>query len=139
MLESTVPVVLLGRFSTFAGGGTFTTLPVNVVACETAMIHVWRGRIGPTSTFAFALEESNDGTVWTVLTSGDPGTETEVLMTATLTKAYVRAAVTLTDPTEVPVATCYAVGELLLRRAAMAGGAGRGPTGASGEVRPQGS
>lgn len=139
MLESTVPVVLLGRFSTFAGGGTFNTLAVNAVACETARIHVWRGRIGPTSTFAFALEESNDGTVWTVLTSGDPGTETEVLMTATLTKAYVRAAVTLTDPTDVPVATCYAVGELLLRRAAMAGGAGRGPAGASGEVRPQGS
>jgi hypothetical protein len=138
MPENTVPVVLFGRFSTLAGGSAFATLPVNVVAYETAMIHVWRGRIGPTSAFAFALEESNDGTVWTVLISGDPGTETEALMAATLTKAYLRAKVSLSDPSDVPVATCYAVGELLLRRVAMAGGAGA-PGIAPGEIRPPGS
>jgi hypothetical protein len=137
MPESTVPVVLFGRFSTLAGASTFATLPVNVVEYETAMLHVWRGRIRATSTFGFALEESNDGTVWTVLASGDPGMEAEVLMTATLTKAYMRGKVILTDATDVPVATCYAFGDLVARRGGAAG-VGR-PTGAGGEVRPQGS
>lgn len=149
MPESMVPVVLVGRFSTFAGQSVFATLAVNVVAYETAMINVWRGRLGGTTMFLFALEESNDQTVWTTLISGDPGQETEVLMAAALTKSWLRAKVVLADPAAVPVATCYAVGDLGLRKSAAepvleresrrAQAVAAGPQPSPAEIRPPGS
>ena len=117
MLQTTVPVVLLGRYSTFAGTGTFTGLPVDVTEFDSIELNVWRGALPAGVSFAFKLEASLDGDNWSNLIQGDPGTNTEVLYDQSL-KAFpwIRTVVTLSTTGTHPVASCYAVGLLIKRR-----------------------
>lgn len=116
MLDNSVPVVLIGRFTTFAGASTFATLPVNVVPYEKARIHLWRGKMPATSGFLLTLQESMDQDSWSTLISGDPGADTEMALDADLTMSWLRATVELTDSGgNHPSATCYAVGDLIAR------------------------
>ena len=115
--ETTVPVVLFGRYTTVHGNGSFSTQAINAMSYETIEIHVWRGDMVPSTTFLFYIEESTDQQTWTTLTSGDPGAETESLYTGDLTRPWLRARVALTPaPSGDPVtATLYAVGTLSKR------------------------
>lgn len=114
--KATVPVVMVGRYTTFAGASEFETLPIHVVGYETIEIHVWRGRMVADTSFAFRLEESLDQQTWNTLATMNPATETEESYTGSLSSPWLRAVIALsTTSGAYPTATCYAVGLLVKR------------------------
>jgi hypothetical protein len=118
MAGELVPLVLLPRYTTYAGDSEFTTIAMDVTDYTTAYVNAWRGvLLGTTPTFAIVFQESTDQQTWTTCTNGtggDPGEETEAQYTPTLKKRWFRAKVTLTGTA--PVATCWAIGFLELRQ-----------------------
>jgi len=117
MAGELVPLVLLPRYSTYVGAGTFTTIGMEVSDYSKAIVNVWRGALtGTTPTFAVVFEESTDQENWTTCTSGsggDPGPSTEAQYQPELNKRWFRIKVTLggTDP----AGTCWAIGFLEMR------------------------
>jgi hypothetical protein len=121
------PLVLLPRFSSFAGRSFYTTPPLEVAAFAQAVVTVWRGILGPSGgggQVEFTFLESSDGVVWTACggtnASGDPGEEAEYVARATLTKRWLRLRVNLTSaaPQQNNLQlTCWAVGNLVRREA----------------------
>ena len=114
-----VPLVLLPRYTTFTGAGTFTTIAMDVTEYQSAIINAWRGVLNGTGspTFTISFEESTDQVSWTTCTDGsggDPTQNTEAQYTPTLKKRWFRAKVVLTG-TEPVAVTCWAVGFLELR------------------------
>lgn len=113
-----VPLVLIPRYSSYAGASLFTTVAMDVTDYQSAIVNVWRGKlVGTSPTFAISFEESTDQDSWSTCTNGsggDPGSETEAQYNPTLTKRWFRAKITLagTDP----IGTCWAVGFLELRQ-----------------------
>ena len=113
-----VPLVLLPRYTTYAGactaGKEFVTIAMDVTQYQTAIVNAWRGKLlGTSPTIAMVLEESSDQVTWFTCTGGasfDPGEETEVQKNAELNKRWFRIKVTLGGTS--PVATCWAVGFL---------------------------
>ena len=118
MAGELVPLVLLPRFSTYAGDGTFTTIAMDVTEFQKAIVNVWRGKLLGTSTnFQIKFEESTDQDSWTTCTNGaggDPGADTEAQYTPELNKRWFRAVITTTGTD--PVVTCWGVGFLELRQ-----------------------
>jgi hypothetical protein len=115
MAGNLVPLVLMPRFSTYAGANTFVTVGMDVTDYETAIVNVWRGTMigsaGPT--FAISFEESTDQDSWAQCTGGaggDPGANTEAQYTPTLGKRWFRVKLVLTGTS--PAVTCWAVGFL---------------------------
>ena len=84
MPQRAVPVVLIGRFSTYAGVGTFQSLPVAVTDFDSAEIGVWRGKMQADTTFDLKLEASLDRESWIELASSDPGADSETLHVVSL-------------------------------------------------------
>lgn len=117
MAGELVPLVLLPRYSTYAGAGTFTTIGMEVPNYSSAIVNVWRGTIiGTSGTFAVVFEESTDQLTWSTCTNGsggDPGADTEAQYTPTLSKRWFRIKVTTTG-TDVSV-SCWAIGFLEMR------------------------
>ncbi|MHC4611168.1 MAG: hypothetical protein ACYS7M_12560, partial [Planctomycetota bacterium] len=105
------PVVLLGRYTTFAGNNIFYTLPINVVAFDSFEIFFWRGEMQ--GSFILTIEESLDQKNWTSLTSTDPGPQQEVTLTADITQPWLRATVEINGT----AGTGYAYGYLTNRGA----------------------
>jgi len=119
MPGSLVPLVMLPRYTTYTGQVEFTTIGMDVTKYETAILSVWRGRLGGAGTVQITCEESTDsGGVagsWspcsgTNTQNFDPGEEAEAQVTATLTKRWFRLRVALTGTN--PQVTCWAVGFL---------------------------
>jgi hypothetical protein len=107
------PVVMLPRFTTFAGASDFTTIAMDVTDYETAILNVWRGKI--VGGFTVTCQESTDQETWSTCTGTncsayDPGELLEGQVSATLKKRWFRVKVTLTGSD--PQATCWAVGFL---------------------------
>jgi len=113
-----VPLVLLPRFSTYAGADDFHTVAMDVTEYSSAIVNVWRGKhVSATSpTFGVTFQESTDQINWTTCSgttaNSDPGQDTEVQYTATLTKRWFRIKVTIGGTSPAPVCTCWAVGFL---------------------------
>lgn len=109
-----VPLVLVPRFSTYAGATEFVTIAMDVTQYQNAIVNAWRAvLLGTSPTFLMELQESSDQVNWTTCTGGtgfDPGQTTEVQKNAELNKRWFRIKVILTG-TGV-VATCWAVGFL---------------------------
>jgi len=112
-----VPLVLLPRYSTFAGPSVFMTIAMDVTEYQTAIVNCWRGILNgaSTPTVQFTFQESSDQVTWTTCSgtnvSGfDPGQEAEGQAEATLSKRWFRILVALTGDT--PSITCWAVGFL---------------------------
>jgi len=108
------PVVMLPRYSSFAGATTFTTIAMDVSAYQSAVLSVWRGPLEGTSV-AFTCEESADQHDWTTcagtnVSAWDPGSGAEGQATANLRKRWFRVKIVLvgTDPK----VTCWSVGFL---------------------------
>ncbi len=117
MREPSVPVVLFGRYSTLHGTGTFVTLPIDATPYESITLQVWRGEIAAMHSFLFVLEESTDQQAWFVLASGDPGQDTEVTYSASLSRSWIRGKVTQAGvSSEIPTVSLRATGDLHLRR-----------------------
>jgi hypothetical protein len=106
--------ILVPRFSSFTGAGTYRTVGINVTEHAAARVHIWRGPlVGTTPTVSFAIEESIDQENWTTCDgddTDDPGAGVEAVYDLTLKKRWLRAVVTLggTDPG----ATVWIVAEL---------------------------
>ena len=105
MAGELVPLVLLPRYTTYAGADTFTSIGMDVTPYSKAIVNVWRGNlIGTSGTVGVTLQESTDQTNWTTCTGTspdfDPGADTEDQYEATGTNVAV---------------TCWAIGFLEMR------------------------
>ena len=118
MAGELVPLVLLPRYTTYAGNTVFTTIAMDVTQYETAILNVWRGKIVGTETGAppvkFWFQESTDQVNWTLCTGSaaddDPGENLEEQYTLTLKKRWFRINVQLGNANN--VLSCWAVGFL---------------------------
>jgi hypothetical protein len=73
MIGQLVPVVLLPRFTSFVGSGSFTTVPMNVEEYETGTVIFWRGKLvggAASNPFTAYIEESHDAQLWVPLGPG---------------------------------------------------------------------
>jgi len=119
MEQVVVPIVLIPRFTTFAGKDTyFRTQAIAVTEYESIEVFIWRGDLDSGGWNAnFAVEESMDQQSWTTVLSTVPTAKSELRATGTLTKSYIRASFWLDAPgTDFPIVTAYAVGNLIRRR-----------------------
>lgn len=116
MGEATVPVILLGRYTTLAGSDPLVTSPILVAEYSAIELGVWRGLMeDQAGIFDIEIQESVDQVTWTMIDSAvvPPGVETP--MSANLSRTWLRALVRLMA-VSFPVVTCYAVGFLVKRR-----------------------
>lgn len=116
MAGELVPLVLIPRYSSFCGVGSFTTIAMEVTDYDGAKVNVWRGPLAGGGTFQVAFEESTDGTNFSTCsgaTPGDPGQDTETQYSPTLNKRWFRIKVTTTGSN--PHVTCWAMGYLVMR------------------------
>lgn len=116
MGEATVPVVLLGRYTTLAGSDPFVTSPILVAEYSAIELGIWRGPMDDLlALFEFELQESVDQVTWTPIDATSVPASTETPMSTDLSRTWLRAKVRL-NATSFPVASCYAVGFLVKRR-----------------------
>jgi hypothetical protein len=118
MTGKRIPLILIPRYTSYVGVGDFYTAAMDVSAFESSVVHVWRGElIGDSPTISLAIEESHDQDTWAACSGGsafDPGEKTEVTKEVTLTKRFLRIAVTLGGSNT--GATCLAYGYLNARQ-----------------------
>lgn len=73
----TVPLVLLPRFTGFAGERDYETVPLDVTAWSVATLTFFRGPLvadlGSTPTYKLFFEGSHDATTWATLPPGPTG------------------------------------------------------------------
>jgi hypothetical protein len=68
MVGELVPVVMLPRFTSYVGQGSFPTVPLDVEAYEFATVTFWRGPLvggAASNPFRVYFEESHDAQTWT--------------------------------------------------------------------------
>ena len=113
MAGELVPLVMMPRFSTYAGATTFYSIWMDVSEYEKAILNVWRGPMS-VGTFALTCEESTDGIVPSncagVTWPEDPTADAEEQYIVTLKKRWFRTKLVLTG-SGVTV-SCWAVGFL---------------------------
>ena len=121
MIGELVPVVMLPRFTSYLGEGTYTTVPLDVSDYEGASLEFWRGKLrSPASgTFNAYFEEASEPTMpndrWTQLASYSTA-DASVLVPLVFTKKFFRIRIELTDATNHGVGiTCWAAGSLQKR------------------------
>ena len=116
-LNTTIPVVLLGRYTTIAGQGDFTSVPINVVGYSKIELTVWRGEFADAGYgYRLALEESMDQDTWDELAVITPTSAGETQINVELSRSWLRVLVNLAVPgSEFPVIANYAVGFLIAR------------------------
>ena len=121
-----VPLVMLPRYSSFAGINdftSFTTIPVDATDYSRAILTCWRGPLKePTgASMAFTCQESSDQETWFTCAgtnvSFDPGEGVEGVADATLKRRWFRMRVSLsgTGPDHGGLVACWAVGHLVKR------------------------
>lgn len=67
MRGAIVPVVMLPRFTSYVGAGSYTTPPLAVEAYAKGVLTFWRGKLvggAATDPFLAYLEVSHDASVW---------------------------------------------------------------------------
>ena len=114
-----VPIVLIPRFTTFAGPNyEFRTHAMAVTEYESIEVFVWRGDLDdPGWSVTFAVEESMDQENWTIVISASPSATSELRTYGTLTKSYIRAYIHVgASSGDFPILTTYATGNLIRRR-----------------------
>lgn len=122
MAGELVPLVMIPRYTTYAGASDFTSIGMDVSEYESAILNIWRGRIvGVTTSPAFKVtcEESTDQNVWSTC----EGTTADTLITEdeekqflpAMRKRWFRVRITLTGTGgsgDGPVCSCWGVGYL---------------------------
>jgi hypothetical protein len=110
-----VPLVLIPRYTTYAGAATdFITIGMDVTDYESATVSFWRGPfVGTGVAITINFEESMDQLTWTVCTGGpylDPGAAIEGQFIPLISKRWFRIRVTVAGTN--PVVTCWCIGFL---------------------------
>jgi len=118
MAGKRLPLILIPRFSTYAGAGDYATLGMSVTPFEEAVVNVWRGPLLGTGAFInVTFEESADQDEWTQCVGGEtfaPNEGVETQKTCTLGKEWFRIRVTLAGVGVVCMS--YATGFLIRRQ-----------------------
>ena len=119
MAGKSVPVVIVPRFTTYAGAGSFDTEAIAVSRYASLGAVFWRAALlgaGAGLAIAVAFEESNDGDSYSTCGGGPwviPAAGQESFMTVAFTKAWLRFRTILTGTN--PVVTCRLAGAFELR------------------------
>src|SRR5262245_2885891 len=120
MVGEAVPFVLIPRFSSYIGPGSYNTVPLDVTEYSQATVVLWLGQLTPTGTgctFKLYVETSHDGNTWFLEPSGspgyDPGDDASVGITFTCRRRFLRVRVTTTG-TDASI-TCWCAGLLDVR------------------------
>ena len=111
-----VPLVLIPRYSTYAGPTTFTTIGMDVSEYEKAIVSYWRSVGANLGTIAVSFEESMDQITWTACAGGpytDPGASTEAQFQPVISKRWFRVTIILTGANS--VCSCWCIGFLQQR------------------------
>lgn len=125
MAGKLVPLVILPRYSSFAGRDMFTTVPVDVTDYARAILTCWRGPLKEpaNATIAFICQESSDQVTWETCTgtnvSFDPGESVEGVTDATLKRRWFRMTLSLQSSAtyqNLLDVSCWAVGHLEQRQ-----------------------
>ena len=113
-------LILFPRYTTLAGGGNFTTLPINVSAYEGGEVRIWMGSPVHNGTFEAVIQESTDQDSWTTCagnSSQSLAANVEKLFDPTFSKAWMRLKIASNPAgSPEPVFTVYAVGYVEKRR-----------------------
>lgn len=108
-----VPLVLVPRFSSYAGATTYYTVAMDVSEYSKAILSFWRSAGANLSSLTITYEESTDQLTWTTCAGGpfaDPGGNAETQHQPELTKRWFRVGV---QPAGANcVVTCWAIGFL---------------------------
>ncbi len=114
---TTIPIVLIGRYTTFAGQTTYSTVPIEVSAYESIEVFAWRAAMADVNwTFQLSVEESTDLVAWTQVAGGTLLPESETRYAGPISRGWLRAVVDLAGSVgDFPVVTCYLVGQLVRR------------------------
>ena len=89
-------IVLLPRFTSFAGADTFPTGPINVKQYASAIVTMWFGTpVGTTPAISVDFEESPDLTLWSTLASLTPTPGTELRQSISFGMEWMRVVVQL--------------------------------------------
>jgi len=115
-MARTVRAILLPKYTTYAGAGTYRSPPISVVEYDSFELVAWRGALPSGATFEVLVEESVDRISWIGLASGDPGEHQELELSGTITRLWLRAKVLLGTTGDFPVATCWLSGLLVPRQ-----------------------
>ncbi|MCK6479532.1 MAG: hypothetical protein HUU06_11265 [Planctomycetaceae bacterium] len=129
MTGESVPFVLIPRFTSYVGEGTYTTLALDVTAYSGARLEFWRGKLlgfvdtMPVATFEATFEEANQAdapeAAWTGIGAVIDTPDDNDLVSLEFTKRYFRVRIVLVDSSANRVAlTCWAAGNLVRRIAA---------------------
>lgn len=129
MAGDRVPLVMIPRFTTYAGRATptqcFSTIGMDVSDYLGATLNAWRGHVVGSESPGFRIwfEESTDQDAWTPCQGApggtvgdDPGENGESQFVLVLRKRWFRVRVQLGGRDN--VCTCWAVGFLVTRRPA---------------------
>ena len=123
MAGQQVPLVMLPRFTTFAGRHEYTTVPIDVSEFSKAVLTCWRGpgQLGDGGV-SLNCQESSDQNTWVACSgtnvSFDPGSGMEGVAIATLKRRWFRMKVILNASApfqDSMCVTCWAVGNLVRR------------------------
>jgi hypothetical protein len=122
MRGALVPLVLIPRFTSYIGEGTFVTNAMDVSAYASMAVEFWRGPLlgSAPASFSATFEGSTDGVEWFNITPGGgaiTGAGTTALYTLDpLTYRFLRISVVLvaSDSDEAAI-TCWAAGNFELR------------------------
>ena len=118
MEQNVQKVVLVPRYTTFAGARTFLTAAINVRKFASAELMVWRGlESGNLTAFSVLLQESSDLEHWANVGAGiAPSANTEATESRDLDLDWARLAISLTTPGPVsPAVTAWVVGNFVRR------------------------
>ena len=114
MAGELVPLVMLPRYSTYAGATTFYTIAMDVTEYQAAILNVWRGPGPATGEFDMYLEESTDAIAWSdcsgVSNPLNPTADTETQYVPLLKKRWFRIRLVLSGASA--IVSCWAVGFL---------------------------
>jgi hypothetical protein len=117
MAGRSVPVVLIPRWTSYIGAGTFPTAPIPVAAYSKLVLDFMGGTLpGGVGTASFVCRESNDLATWSVCggsTPTFPGPFSETQWQFDITMAWLRFDVQLVGAGA--ALTCYGQGYFELR------------------------
>ena len=103
--------------TTFAGAGTYTTLPMDVTPFEKTVLHLWRGEyVGTGTSVLLKVEESTDKEEWVECFGGETFgllEKTEETKEVDHAKRYLRLVVSLSGINA--AVTLFALGHFVAR------------------------
>ena len=126
MAGELVPLVMIPRFTTYCGAGSFETVPLLVAAYSRATLTVWRGKLvgnwtpsgGSAATFSLVFQGSHDANTWVDLTTAITTPDVSSKVEFDLNCRWLRVSVVLTTTLPSPLVgaiTCWAAGSLVRR------------------------